>query len=71
MNVEQLVAHYKRVELPRLAPSTQEVYGDNLENHILSRWGQAPLSSIKPIEIENWLRELKGVRGKQGRTVRV
>jgi hypothetical protein len=65
MNVEQLVAHYKRVELPRLAPSTQEVYGDNLDNHVLPRWGQAPLSSIKPIEVENWLRELKGVRGKE------
>lgn len=25
MNIEQLVVHYKRAELPRLAPSTQEV----------------------------------------------
>src|SRR6185437_10399089 len=58
MNIEQLVAHYKRVELPRLAPSTQEVYTYNLDNFIV------PLASIKPIEVENWLRDLRGLRGK-------
>ncbi len=64
MNIEQLVAHYERVELPRLAPSTQSVYSDNLHNHILPRWGEYSLASIKPIEVENWLRDLKGVKGK-------
>ena len=64
MNIEQLVAHYKNVELPRLAPSTQQVYSDNFKNHILPRWGECSLASIKPIEVENWLRELKGLRGK-------
>jgi integrase len=65
MNVEQLVANYKQVELPRLAPSTQEVYRDTFNSHVLPRWGQASLGSIKPIEVENWLRELKGLRGKE------
>ncbi len=64
MNIEQLAAHYERVELSRLAPSTQSVYSDNLRNHILPRWGEYSLASIKPIEVENWLRDLKGVRGK-------
>jgi integrase len=64
MNIEQLVTHYKKIELPRLAPSTQQVYSDNFKNHILPRWGEYPLTSIKPIEVENWLRELKGLRGK-------
>ena len=64
INIEQLVAHYKRVELPSLAPSTQEVYTYNLDNHIVSRWGKHFLASIRPIEVENWLRNLKGLRGK-------
>ncbi|MGC1360199.1 MAG: site-specific integrase [Silvibacterium sp.] len=64
MNIEQLVAHYKRVELPRLAPSTQQVYCDNFKNHILPHWGEYSLASIRPIEVENWLRELRGLRGK-------
>jgi len=64
MNIGQLVAHYKRAELPRLAPSTQEVYTYNLDKFIVPRWGQESLASIKPIEVENWLRDLKGRRGK-------
>ena len=51
MNIEQLVAQYKRVELPRLVPSTQEVYTYNLDNHIVSRWGKHSLASIKAIEV--------------------
>lgn len=64
INIEQLIAHYKRVELPRLAPSTQEVYTYNLDNFIVPRWGEYSLASIKPIEVENWLRDLRGLRGK-------
>lgn len=64
INIKQLVAHYKRVELPNLAPPTQEVYTYNLDNFIVSRWGDHALASIKPIEVENWLRGLKGLRGR-------
>src|SRR6201997_5663787 len=34
---EQLAAHYKSVDLPRLARATQQVYSGNFKNHILPR----------------------------------
>lgn len=64
MNIEQLAAHYMRVELPTKAPSTRAIYHYNLHKHILPIWGQKTLASIKPIEVENWIRRLKSVKGK-------
>jgi len=64
MNLEQLVAHYKSVELPGKAYSTQEGYKNFLDVHITPRWGKQSLSSIKSVEVEQWLRGLKRVDGK-------
>lgn len=64
INIEQLATHYMQVELPTKAPSTQAVYRYNLNKHIVPVWGQRTLASIKPVEVENWIRGLKGIRGK-------
>jgi integrase len=63
MNVEQLAAHYQRVELPQKAHSTAEGYKNYLTLHIVPKWGKHSLSAIKSVEIENWLRILKKVNG--------
>jgi len=63
MNVEQLAAHYQRVELPLKAHSTAEGYKNYLTLHIVPQWGKHSLSAIKSIEVEGWLRKLKKVNG--------
>ena len=64
MNVEQLVAHYQRVELPLKAHSTAEGYKSYLALHVVPKWGKHSLSAIKSVEVESWLRNLKKVNGK-------
>ena len=64
MNLEQLVAHYQRVELPLKAHSTAESYKNYLTLHIVPKWGQHALSAMKSVEVESWLRNLKKVNGK-------
>ena len=59
MNMEQLAAHYQRVELPSKAYSTQEGYKNYLTIHILPKWGKHSLASVKSVEVESWLRDLK------------
>jgi integrase len=59
MNLEQLAAHYKNVELPSKAHSTQDGYKNFLSTHILPKWGKHSLSAVKSVEVETWLRGLK------------
>jgi integrase len=63
MNLEQLAAHYQRVELPGKAYSTREGYKHYLKLHILPKWGNQSLSAIKSVEVESWLRNLKTAKG--------
>ena len=63
MNLEQLVTHYKRVELPLKAYSTAEGYKNYLCRHVIPKWGKHNLSAIKSVEVESWLRNLKKVNG--------
>jgi integrase len=63
MNLEQLVTHYKRVELPLKAYSTVEGYKNYLSRHVIPKWGKHSLSAIKSVEVESWLRNLKKVNG--------
>ncbi len=62
-NLEQLAAHYQRVELPSKAHSTAEGYKNYLTLHIVPKWGKHNLSAIKSVEVESWLRKLKKVNG--------
>lgn len=64
MNMEQLAAHYQRVELPSKAYSTQEGYKNYIEIHVLPQWGKHSLSAVKSVEVEAWLRALKTSKGK-------
>ncbi|HEY3703932.1 MAG TPA: tyrosine-type recombinase/integrase [Terracidiphilus sp.] len=64
MNMEQLAAHYQRVELPSKAYSTQEGYKNYIEIHILPKWGKYSLAAVKSVEVEGWLRALTSSNGK-------
>ena len=64
MNMEQLAAHFERVEIPLKAHSTAEGYKNYLKLHIIPKWGKHTLSSIKSVEVESWLRNLTRVDGK-------
>jgi integrase len=59
ITVEQLAIHFKNVEVPLKAHSTGEGYKNFLDVHVIPRWGQHHLASIKGVEVENWLRTLK------------
>jgi integrase len=64
MTVEELAIHFLNHEVPLKAYATREGYKNIIHTHVVPRWGNATLSSIKPIEVENWLRELKRRNGK-------
>ena len=64
MNIQQLVTHYKKDELPRKAFATVVSYTDFLDSHIVPRGGGSALSAIKSIEVERWLEGIKRKDGK-------
>jgi len=62
MNLEQLAAHYQRVELPQKPIPQQRVQELSRSPHC-AEVGEASLSAIKSVEVENWLRNFKKVNG--------
>jgi integrase len=67
MTMGQLITHYKVEELsetrPSKALSTVDVYTDFLDLYILPKWANVRAASIKPNEVEVWLRSLKFANG--------
>jgi len=55
--VTALAARYEQERLPS-RHSTARMYRSWLRNHILPRWGEEPIRSIQPRDIELWLRGL-------------
>lgn len=61
VTVDQLIAHYKDVELAESnikTARTKEVYRHHLDKIISPRWGSLQLSDVKPVAVERWLGEL-------------
>ena len=50
MTVEELAIHFLNHEVPLKAYATREGYRTLINTHVVPSWGQAALSSIKPIE---------------------
>ena len=59
----ELIAHYKKHELPNKTPYTQEVYLGYLRTWILPQWQQHSLSDIHAVEVEGWLGNLPRANG--------
>lgn len=67
LTMSQLIEHYRRRELSVdntwKSYATKMGYENYLKRWIDPRWGTYPLSKIKPIEVESWLRQLPLARG--------
>ncbi len=76
-NFQELADHYRKKELSEeqeddgLAFSTKEANRLYLKNWILPRWGKTPLSEIKAVEVEEWLKTLKRTVHRGNSTVHV
>jgi len=63
MNVRELWHHFRQNELDpneddRRSPVTIQVYKENMRGYVLPQWGDTPLSKVKAVEVERWLRSL-------------
>ena len=61
-----LAEKYRTDELPELRHSTQMAYSSYLDTHILPKWGEYPLASVKPFAVEQWLKTLPLARKTRG-----
>ena len=52
-----VIARYEQEEMPERY-STKATYQSYINNQIRPRWAQTPMSAIKPMAVEDWLREL-------------
>jgi integrase len=61
VTVEELIAHYKRIELSdsnSKTARTKEVYRHQLDQVVSPRWAAFRLSEVKPVAVEKWLNEM-------------
>jgi integrase len=63
MTFEDLVDHYRQTELlaENKTEKTRGTYLAYLKNWILPTWGKEYLHNIKPVAVEQWLRNLRGL----------
>lgn len=66
-----LIDRYKAEELPELRHSTQLAYSSYLDEHILPKWGDYPLSEVKPFAVETWLKSVSLARRTKGNVCNV
>jgi len=58
VTIGMLVNRYLETELPELRHSTGNAYTSYLNNQIRPRWGNFPISKVKPFAVEQWLKGL-------------
>jgi len=58
VTVGMLVNRYLETEIPELRHSTGNAYRSYLNNQIRPRWGDFPISKVKPFAVEQWLKGL-------------
>jgi integrase len=67
LTMSQLIEHYRRRELAVdnnwKSYATKMGYENYLQRWIAPKWGTYPLTKIKPIEVESWLRQIPLARG--------
>jgi integrase len=56
--VNAVISRYFAEELPELRHSTADAYRSCLTNHIAPRWGSHPVTKIKSLGVELWLKQL-------------
>ncbi len=58
VTIGMLVSRYLETELPELRHSTANGYRSYLNHQIKPRWGDYPISKVKPFAVEQWLKGL-------------
>jgi len=58
VTIDMLVKRYLETELPELRHSTANAYTSYLNSQIKPRWGDYPISKVKPFAVEQWLKGL-------------
>jgi integrase len=58
VTIGMLVNRYLETELPELRHSTANAYRSYLNHQIRPRWGDYPISRVKPFAVEQWLKGL-------------
>ena len=58
VTVNTLIDRYLEEELPELRHSTADAYRSYFANHVRPRWGNHPISALKPLAVEQWLKGL-------------
>ena len=58
VTVGMLVNRYLETELADVRHSTAKAYRSYLNHHIAPRWGDYPVRDMKPMVVEQWLRDL-------------
>ena len=58
VTIGMLVSRYLEAELPELRHSTADSYRSYLNHQIKPRWGDYPISKVKPMAVEQWLKGL-------------
>ena len=58
VTIGMLVNRYLETELQELRHSTANAYRSYLNNQIKPRWGDYPISKVKPFAVEQWLKGL-------------
>ena len=53
-----VIARYEQEEMPERY-STKAAYQSYIKNYIRPRWAQIPMSVVKPMAVEDWLRNLE------------
>ena len=53
-----VIARYEQEEMPERY-STKASYQSYIKNYIRPRWAQIPMSVVKPMAVEDWLRDLE------------
>jgi len=57
VNFGAVIARYEKEEMPE-RHSTATSYRSQIKNHIRPRWADVPLSSVKAMAVEDWLKSL-------------
>jgi integrase len=71
LTIDQLIAHYKDIELADTnskTARTKEVYQHQLDKVISPKWGSHRLKDVKPIAVENWLNSMPVAPGTRYKT---
>jgi integrase len=56
-NFGAVIARYEKEEMPERY-STSAAYQSYIKNQIRPRWAETPMSAVKPMAVEDWLRNL-------------